>query len=192
VQQADDEVAASDLERQLGGPQQPATSPRGVLGQLRRPFQRADGTRDRPPARCARGGGLQLVRRLVVGPEPARDAMPHAPVGLVGEDARERGVCCLAPGQTRGLPDRRAHQRMTEAQHGLVGRGLVDGHERRGHRGRDLRHGQLGPDQHACGAHHLGQGLAVVEGGDQQQRTRAGRQLRLAGRERPLQARGQR
>ena len=106
-----------------GGRHQALGAALGIGIELRRALQRAGGGRVPAAARGVVGGEDQRLGRLVVGGGGGGGAVPRAPVdvGLVVEHGGERLVRRTALGEARGAVDRRAHERMAEAQPRAIG-----------------------------------------------------------------------
>ena len=95
----------------------------GIGIELGGALQRAGGGRVPAAARGVVGREDQRLGRLVVGGGGGGGAVPRAPVdvGVVVEHGGERLVRRAALGEARGAVDRRAHERMAEAQPRALG-----------------------------------------------------------------------
>ena len=111
----------------------------GIGIELGGALQRACGGRVPAAARGVVGGEGQRLGRVVVGRGGGGGAVPRAPVdvGAVVEHGGQRLVRRAALGEARGAVDRRAHERMAEAQPRCPGRSAGRrARRRRGHRAR--------------------------------------------------------
>lgn len=157
-------MGPAELHGEVGGPQQPLGAARGILAERGGLFEGGDGGRDAAAARRAIGGFVQGGGDGLVGAGGRRGPVQHLPVRLTVQHLGERGVRGPSLCDGCGLLDRRADERVPEAQLGAAHRDELGLHGR-------LEIGELDGDAgHQPGrAEDLREGRAVVHGRDPQQ-----------------------
>ena len=158
----------------------------GITGQLGGTFQSCGSGHDSPALCEPRRHRLQFSGHIVVGARGRCGRVPGAPVGLVSEDLRERGVRGPPLRAGSGLVDRRPDQRMPE-----MDACAVNADERGADRRLERVRSQLFPADETRCRQYLRVLTAVVGSRDEQERTGRRGQCLQPSREGAFQAAGE-